>query len=66
MRKKNFIIVSLVMFLFASCNNMTNNMSRIRKGSTFDFIGRFFNNWENGRVTDDRYDSHNNFDDTML
>lgn len=65
MRKKNFIIATLAIFLFAGCNNATNNINRARN-STFDFIGRFFNNWENGRVTDDRYDSHNNFDDTML
>lgn len=74
MKKNNLIIFASVLsiFLFGGCNNATNSINRAadynpnvsdslqNNDSTFDFIGRFFNNWENGKVTDDRYNNYDN------
>ena len=62
---KNKLIMAgifLSLILFTGCDNATNNINRAanynpnvtsENGSTFDFIGRFFNNWEDGKVTND-------------
>ncbi len=69
---KNKLIMAgifLSLILFTGCDNATNDINRAsnynpnvtsgnENGSTFDFIGRFFNNWENGKVTDDRYKNY--------
>lgn len=73
MKKNNLVLAALLsaVFLFTGCNNATNSINRAgnynsnvtnapNNNSTFDFIGRFFNNWENGKVTDDRYNSYDN------
>ena len=53
----------LCALLFTGCTNATNNINRAtdynpnvtsnnkNNNSTSDFIGRFFNNWENGANT---------------
>lgn len=76
MSKNRFVIagIFLSLILFTGCDNATNNINRAanynpnvtsenKNGSTFDFIGRFFNNWEDGKVTNDRY---KNYDSSQI